>query len=155
MNQITIRKIKKNDGEKLGKFLESLSSETEYFFHPYPLTMDSAFSFVQRKDIVCFVAEIEDEIAGYVWFEPINAEVPTIGICVRERYQGKGIGKKLMTRIIEEAKIYGKRGLKLTVMKGNYKAINFYKSFNFHIVGEIEDKWGSSWEMFLEIDQIE
>lgn len=149
---LIIRELRPEDGGALGRFLESLSPQTEYFFHPYPLKMDSAIEFVKRKDIFCLVAEINGEIVGYAWWEPKSAEIPTIGLCVGEAYQGKGIGKKLLEKLLIEAKQEGKRGLRLTVMKNNSRAIALYKKFGFHIVGEVNDPKGEAWKMLVRIN---
>ena len=150
-----IRELSKRDGEKLGRFLESLSPETEYFFHPYPLTRDSAIAFAQREDVFCLVAEEKEEIIGYAWWEPKDSELPSIGICVSDKYQGKGVGKALLSKLIEEAEKRGKNGLRLITMKSNLRAIALYKKFGFYIVGETkEDPRGDSWKMIKRIGPI-
>lgn len=150
--QLRFRKLRKDDGEALGKFLAKLSPQTEHFFHPYPLNRESALQFVARKDIFCLIGEIDGEIVGYAWWEPKDAEIPSIGICVGDEYQGKGIGKKLMEMLVKEAEERGKKGLRLTVMKENHRAIALYKRFGFHIIGEAPDPYGESWKMFMRIN---
>jgi GNAT superfamily N-acetyltransferase len=150
-----IRELLKSDGEKLGSFLESLSPETEYFFHPYPLTRDSASAFVNREDIFCLVAEENGKIIGYAWWEPKESELPSIGICVADEYQGRGVGKALLGKLIEEAEKWRKKGLRLITMKDNLRAIALYKRFGFYIVGETkEDPRGESWKMIKRIEPI-
>jgi ribosomal protein S18 acetylase RimI-like enzyme len=152
---MVIKELRKEDGEKLGRFLESLSPETEYFFHPYPLTMSSAISFAQRDDIYCLVAEEKEEIIGYAWWEPKDSELPSIGICVGDKYQGKGVGKALLGKLVEEAGKRGKKGLRLITMKENVRAIALYKKFGFYIVGETkEDPRGESWKMIKRIGAV-
>jgi RimJ/RimL family protein N-acetyltransferase len=150
-----IRELSKSDGERLGRFFESLSPETEYFFHPYPLTRNSALSFVKREDIFCLVAEENGEIIGYAWWEPKEAEFPSIGVCVGDKYQGRGIGKALLGKLVEEAERQCKRGLRLITMKNNVRAIALYKKFGFYIVGESrDDPRGESWKMIKRIEPI-
>ncbi|MBC7328277.1 GNAT family N-acetyltransferase, partial [bacterium] len=149
MSEVQIRELKNTDADLLGNLLESLSPQTESFFHPYPLTRDSAFQFAKREDIFCLVAEINGEIIGYTWWEPRVEDIPTVGICISDKYQGKGIGKKLLEKLIDEAKRQNKMGLRLTVMKDNNKAISLYKKLGFYIIGEADDPWGPSWKMLL------
>ncbi|MBC7329782.1 GNAT family N-acetyltransferase [bacterium] len=150
-----IRELLKSDGEKLGSFLESLSPQTEYFFHPYPLTRDSALAFVNREDIFCLVAEENGKIIGYAWWEPKDVELPSIGICVADEYQGRGVGKALLGKLVQEAEKRKKRGLRLITMKDNLRAIALYKKFGFYIVGETkEDPRGESWKMIKRIGPI-
>ncbi len=152
IQNLHIRRLRKEDGEALGRFLESLSPKTGYFFHPYPLKMDSALHFVQRKDIFCLLGEMEGKIVGYAWWEPRDADIPSLGICIGDEYQGMGIGKKLMGRLVEEATKQGKAGLRLTVMKDNHRAIALYKKFGFYIVGEARDPKGGAWKMLMRIN---
>lgn len=151
---LLIRELRVEDGEALGIFLESLSPQTEYFFHPYPLNRDSALEFAKREDIFCLLGEIKGKIVGYTWWEPKSAEIPYIGICVGEEYQGKGVGKKLLENLIAKAGQEGKRGLRLTVMKDNERAIALYRKLGFYIVGEDRDPKGGAWKMLMRINPV-
>ncbi|MGL4656755.1 MAG: GNAT family N-acetyltransferase [Sarcina sp.] len=105
-----------------------------------------------------YVAEFEDKVIGMVALNqypyPKKRHVGTIAIMVDENYHSKGVGKKLMERIIEIAdeNVMIKR-LELTVFEGNENAINLYKKFGFKIEGKremsinIDDKYIS--EVFM------
>ena len=108
-----------DDGEALGEMLDSCSERTYYFFHPYPLTYESGLRVAANENIICFVAFADgDEAVGYIWMDR-DGDVPGLGICVQDGWQGLGIGRTLMARIIAEAKELGKSGLQLTVMQDN------------------------------------
>jgi len=51
-------------------------------------------------------------------------------ILVTEAMRGKGIGKLLFDRLIEEAKEKGLNGIVWQVLEWNEPAINFYKKYN-------------------------
>ena len=51
-------------------------------------------------------------------------------ILVTEAMRGKGIGKLLFDRLIEEAKEKGMNGIVWQVLEWNEPAINFYKKYN-------------------------
>ena len=57
-------------------------------------------------------------------------------IIVTEAMRGKGIGKMLMDRLIEEAKEKGFKRITWQVLDWNEPAINFYKKFNACFDGE-------------------
>lgn len=146
---ITVRLKTPDDGGALGEMLASCSERTSYFFHPYPLTRESGLKVAADENIICFVAFADDGAAvGYVWIGR-EGDAPMLGICVRDGWQELGVGRALMERIIAEAKNLGKKGIQLTVMKDNARAIALYQSLGFVIDGDAPDRVGPSYHMTL------
>jgi ribosomal protein S18 acetylase RimI-like enzyme len=146
---VTVRFKTPDDGEALGGMLASCSERTYYFFHPYPLTRESGLKVAADQSIICFVAFAEDGAAvGYVWIGR-EGDLPTLGVCVGDGYQGLGVGRALMERVITEAKALGKAGIQLTVMKDNERGIALYESVGFVIDGDARDSVGPSYHMTL------
>ena len=149
---ITVRAKTNEDGETLGEMLANCSERTYYFFHPYPLTHQSGLKVGADENIICSIAEAADgKAVGYVWIGR-EGDVPTLGICVRDGWQGVGVGRTLMARITAEAKRLRKKGLQLTVMKDNANAIALYQSFGFIIDGDASDRVGPSYHMTLRFE---
>lgn len=146
-----IRKLRPGDSSLLKEFLASLSPKTIRLFSFYPLPEDYPDRFVNRKDITCFVAELNGKIAGYVWWEPDSAPIPTIAICVQDEYQGNGIGKRLLRKLIREAKMRKKKGLRLTVREDNEIAISLYRKVGFRTIGAYRDSKGTNYLMKLSL----
>ena len=57
-------------------------------------------------------------------------------ILITEKMRGKGIGKKILNRLIEEAVEKGFKGMNWQVLDWNEPAINFYKKFDANFDGE-------------------
>ncbi len=72
-----------------------------------------------------------DEVVCYAvaWF--VADEIHIGNIAVRRSDQGKGIGKKLLSHLIREAKRRNVRIATLEVRVSNVRAINLYRKFGF------------------------
>lgn len=82
------------------------------------------------------VAEVDGEPAGSVsiWFRDGSTRdrhIAWLGIHVRRRYWGKGVGSGLMEEAIKFAKESGCRRLMLGTTEGNERAIRIYQKFGF------------------------
>ena len=88
-----------------------------------------------------FVAEEDGVIQGfalyYIRYSTWKGQRMYLeDIIVTEEARGKGIGKLLMDRLIEEAKEKKFSGMMWQVLDWNEPAINFYRKFNAHFDGE-------------------
>jgi len=82
-----------------------------------------------------FVAEEDGIILGfalyYIRYSTWKGQAMYLeDIIVTEQVRGKGIGKLLMDRLIEEAREKGFKRIAWQVLEWNEPAINFYKKYN-------------------------
>jgi len=82
-----------------------------------------------------FVAEAEGEVKGfalyYIRYSTWKGQRMYLeDILVTESYRGKGLGKLLFDRLIEEAKEKKLSGIVWQVLEWNEPAINFYKKYH-------------------------
>jgi GNAT superfamily N-acetyltransferase len=82
-----------------------------------------------------FVAEAEGEVKGfalyYIRYSTWKGQRMYLeDILVTESYRGKGLGKLLFDRLIEEAKEKNFNGIVWQVLEWNEPAINFYKKYD-------------------------
>jgi GNAT superfamily N-acetyltransferase len=89
-----------------------------------------------------FVAEDDGVIKGfaiyYIRYSTWKGQRMYLeDILVTEQSRGKGIGKLLFDRLIEEAKEKSFTGIVWQVLDWNEPAINFYKKYN----AKFEDEW--------------
>lgn len=102
--------------------------------------------FGKREDDICFVAEVRDKIVGAVWVRVMNdyghieEGVPSFAISLYKEYRGRGIGTKLMERMLKEIKERGYTKTSLAVQKANY-AVRMYQKVGFEIVAENEEEY--------------
>jgi len=73
----------------------------------------------------------KEEIIGYLIFREIKPEIEILKIGVRKEYQRKGVGTKLIQKLIEIAKEKNISKIFLEVKTSNLSAYNFYKKLGF------------------------
>ena len=81
-----------------------------------------------------FVAEVDQKVVGfalyYIRYSTWKGQRLYLeDILVTESFRGKGIGKLLFNRLIEETKEKNLSGMVWQVLEWNEPAINFYKKF--------------------------
>jgi ribosomal protein S18 acetylase RimI-like enzyme len=96
---------------------------------------------LSTNDCACYVV-LEDggAILGHASLEPlklaVTAHVVVLTIAVHEGHQGKGIGKILMTHLLNWARAHPKvEKVELQVRSSNSRAIRLYESLGFNEEG--------------------
>lgn len=106
---------------------------------------------IQEKGHSFLLAKIEEQEAmGFASFE-INYEgLPVTKIhkiYILPESQGKGLGKNLFDRILQESVAKGIKRLSLNVNRSNEKALAFYQSAGFEVVAEEDIPIGQGYLM--------
>lgn len=107
------------------KSLFKVKYPEEFFENVYKKKIQSVIGFTKdSKEIICF-SHIEINKKDKI------ANILTLGV-VKE-YQGKKLGSKILTKIIEELTLMGIMEISLIVQEINEVAIKLYKKFGFSI----------------------
>jgi phosphinothricin acetyltransferase len=141
--QAILRPLTADDGEALGEFYESVPREDTRFHCPYPLTRERAMRNARQADEPGRVTLVAQEpntgrILGYAWYGwPDESSAKSgLGICIRRGHQDAGVGRALLTRLLEIARVVGPPVMQLTVQLANAKAIALYRKMGFVVVAE-------------------
>jgi len=80
-----------------------------------------------------FLASVNEKIAGCVALRKIDDETSEMKrLFVRAEFRGSGLGKDLIERLIEEAKVIGYRKIRLdTLPEKMPQAVNLYEFYGF------------------------
>ena len=101
--------------------------------------------FWEKKDDICYVAEISGKIAGAVWcrimddYGHVDEDTPSLAISVLEEFRQCGIGTALMQQMLTALKQQGYPQVSLSVQKANYAA-RMYEKLGFEIVEDKEEE---------------
>lgn len=148
----TIRELRKQERHILNDFLyeavfipEGVKAPDRSIIYTPELQVYVA-DFGDKKDDLCFVAEVDNRMIGAVWVRDMNDYghiedgVPSFAISLYKEYRGRGIGTELMKRMLEELKKRGYKKASLSVQKRNY-AVKMYKKIGFEVIGENEEEY--------------
>jgi ribosomal-protein-alanine N-acetyltransferase len=102
--------------------------------YPYPWTRGN-FMDCLSSGYSCWVIEIDGQLVGYSILMAGAGEGHVLNCCVSPAWQGRGLGRLAMERLIAGAPEYGVECLFLEVRPSNGKAIALYESLAFETVG--------------------
>lgn len=139
-DRLRIRPICANDGPSMYAMFRRMSPPSRRYFWPHPFTPAVADSWAARAsdpEYVIHVGEGDDErIHGYAWYHRASDDVPLVGIGLSDEGQGRGLGRRLLTSLIDEARQTRRRGVRLTVHKDNRRAQALYSRCGFRFSRE-------------------
>jgi ribosomal protein S18 acetylase RimI-like enzyme len=121
--------------DELGSFLSQLTDEKNFF-------RVSSSDLLSSSEIV-IVEKVDGLIAGIAGVRR-HRGVPVFFIVIKAEFQGRGIGDKLMCRLLEIVKTQY-NFLLLTVLKENKSAISLFQKYGYRTIGE---KHGSYYMVF-------
>jgi ribosomal protein S18 acetylase RimI-like enzyme len=127
MNDIVVE-INENNNNLIKDFLNNSIPSTFRYFNKR--TVD-----VIKNHIVTLILIVDNLPVGYAHIDYDDNKY-WFGICILDKYQGNGYGKKMMKYIFNHDKIKNIGKIHLTVDKINDIAINLYKKFDFYIIEE-------------------
>lgn len=129
---VELRNITIENEKDLAFFLSTAGSSLNSF--RYFSTRD--FSVLKNHLSTVLLYEYEQAI-GYGHLDK-DAEIVWLGICLSEEKKGKGYGKLIMNRLIEEAQLNDVPVIKLSVDASNLEAIQIYNKYGFRHSKEIK-----------------
>jgi ribosomal-protein-alanine N-acetyltransferase len=88
-----------------------------------------------RVGYVCRVVTLNDEIIGYGVMSVGAGEAHILNLCISEVYRCHGVGRRLLTYLIERGAASGMSEAFLEVRPSNTSAIRLYLSLGFEQVG--------------------
>ncbi len=123
-----ILEISNDNYTALSAFIESLNEEQESFRYFKTRGREALenhlFTFLALQDNTPVGYGHLDGEAGVVW----------LGVVVKQEYQGKGLGMRIVEFLIEKAKELELPAIQLSVDNSNERAINLYNKIGFELL---------------------
>lgn len=140
---VEIRLAEARDAEKMLYIQEKVISEGKYLIteiEEFSQTVEGQYKWIEAKQLnkreVIFVAEIQDEVVGWIVFQSPSrirmAHTGSLGMMVLPDYRHRGVGKALLNALLEwaiENPLIEK--VCLGVFSTNENAIKLYKNMGF------------------------
>lgn len=138
--EITIRPVRIEDAEAINAIRRSPSVVENTFGMPSE-RIEANRKFIENLsgDDHLLVAEVDGEVVGMAGIHLKRGKArhsAGLGIMVRDDYQGRGIGRRLMESLLDLADNWlDLRRVELEVLADNDRAIQLYKSLGFEEEG--------------------
>ena len=140
-SELLVRKATEEDAEQMAQFKMHISRESDFLSfgeNEIEITAETERRIIQTENTtdnsVIIIALIDDEIAGFVTFKGgakiRKRHAGEMGISVRKKYWGLGIGSLLLKVIIDWAKgTQVIRKMDLLTRADNEKAMKLYEKY--------------------------
>ena len=150
--KMIIRELEPDEYEVLGDFLYEAIFVPEGTEPPSRDILEKpemklyidCFGFIEGDN--CLVAEEDGRIVGACWtrimydYGHVDNYTPSFAISLYPEYRGRGIGTKMMQKMLKILKEQGYEKASLAVQKANY-AVNMYKKVGFEIIEEKDEEY--------------
>lgn len=104
-------------------------------------------NFGQEPSDIAVAAECGGRIVGAAWARVMDDYghfydgVPSLAISLLPEYRGKGLGKRLLSGLMEQVRLKGRGRVTLSVQKENHRACRLYRSLGFQPVHENDEEF--------------
>jgi len=156
-----IRKATEKDIKDITKIYNEAIVKTNATFDTEEKTIDKMKKWFKdhSSNNPIIVSEKDRKIVGFACLSKYStknaySKTTEISLYVKEKYQGKGIGKKLMEEILKEGRKVGIHAVIARITDGNDVSINLHEEFGFEKVGMLKEV-GKKFGKLLDVHVLE
>ncbi|MCU7937267.1 MAG: ribosomal protein S18-alanine N-acetyltransferase [Candidatus Thiodiazotropha sp. (ex Dulcina madagascariensis)] len=106
----------------------------EELVYPFPWTA-GIFQDCLRVGYCCWVLTLERQVIGYGVMSVVIDESHILNLCIHPDWQRKGLGNKMVQRLLKIARQHGAETVFLEVRIGNRAALRLYEKLGFVQIG--------------------
>lgn len=109
--------------------------DIEYGVYPFPWTHGNFLDSIE-SGYETWIARAENaKLAAYFLLMMAVDEAHLLNITVAPAFQGKGVGRRMLDKIVELARAYGMQSVLLEVRPSNLRALHIYRQYGFAEIG--------------------
>ena len=159
--EVGVRPIQPDDAARLQRFHERLSRRSIYyrFFGAKPRLSErqakhfAEVDYADRFALVAFPRTEPDEIIGVARFDRLaGTDAAELAIVIADRYQGQGLGRAILSLLIEAARARGIRRLYGLVLADNVRMIALLRRLGY----PYHETWQDGTEqIWLELEPVQ
>jgi len=106
--------------------------EIERLSFSFPWSVSFFSSELKKKGFAYYwVIELNEVVVGYAGYWKIRNEAHLVNLAIHPHYRRKGLGKKFLAYILDDAQNKGLKMVTLEVRESNRKAQRLYEKFGF------------------------
>lgn len=151
-NKVVLRLAKPEDLVAMTDYVNALSSEDTFVsFSGEQLTLEQEKKFLdevlekmQKGDCVNLLGFIDNKLIGIANVDRLTRRsnhVGSVGLSIKKEHRGEGVGKEMLTTVLELGKQMGIKMVELSCFANNTSACALYKSTGFNEIGRIPEKF--------------
>jgi len=106
----------------------------EHDAYPFPWS-EGIFRDCVRVGYLCRVVEMQGQVFGYAILSFGADEAHVLNICIHRDWRDRGVGRRLLNYLLDQARKAGMHDAFLEVRPSNTSAIHLYESMGFTRVG--------------------
>lgn len=110
--------------------------------YPFPWTR-GIFEDCLRAGYRAWVAAQGAMICGYGLLSAAAGEAHVLNVCVAASERRRGIGRRLLDRLLDDARCMGGERVFLEVRPSNAEAVSLYTNYGFHLITRRPDYYPS------------
>ncbi len=110
----------------------------EQVAYPFPWTL-GIFQDCLRVGYCCWVVVLDKRVIGYGVMSVVIDESHILNLCIHPEWQGRGLGRKLIQRLLKVARQHGAETAFLEVRESNLAALALYDKLGFMEIGRRRD----------------
>lgn len=109
--------------------------DIEHDSFEFPWTEDEFIRCLRQRDCIGMVAEVNDEVAGFMIYELHNNRIHILSFAVHPKFRRQGVGRAMVDKLVTKLAYQRRNRIALEVRETNLAAQLFFRTLGFRATG--------------------